>query len=75
VRARVESELGPFLATVNSELSGYEQLQMFVIAKEAFSVENGMLTPTMKLKRSAIEARYAGDVEGWYGRRERIVWQ
>jgi long-chain acyl-CoA synthetase len=30
---------------VNGELSGYEQLQMFVVASEPWSIENGLLTP------------------------------
>lgn len=74
VKARVEQELGPFLQKVNSELSGYEQLQMFVIAKEPFSIENGLLTPTMKLKRSKIEAAVESKLEGWYASKGPVVW-
>jgi long-chain acyl-CoA synthetase len=74
VRARVEAELGPFLGKVNSELSGYEQLQMFVIAKEAFSIENGLLTPTMKLKRSKIEASVDSQLEKWYSQKGPVIW-
>jgi long-subunit acyl-CoA synthetase (AMP-forming) len=33
-----------------------------------------MLTPTMKVKRASIEARYAPKVEAWYGERARILW-
>jgi hypothetical protein len=32
-----------------------------------------MLTPTLKLRRSVVEARYAGDVRGWHARAETIV--
>jgi long-chain acyl-CoA synthetase len=74
VRAQVESELVPFLKKINSELSGYEQLQMFVIAKEPFTVENGMLTPTLKIKRSRIEASIEDQLEGWYKAGKPVIW-
>jgi long-subunit acyl-CoA synthetase (AMP-forming) len=63
------------LVALNRELDPHEHLEKLVVMKDEWTIENGMLTPTLKLKRSAIEARYAGDVEGWYGRRERVVWQ
>jgi long-subunit acyl-CoA synthetase (AMP-forming) len=37
-------------------------------------VENGLLTPTLKLKRSAIEERYRPSLAGWYATGERIIW-
>jgi len=73
-RARVEAELGPFLAEVNKKLSTYEQLQMFVIADEAWTIENGMLTPTMKIKRSKIEAVVKDRLAGWYEQKGPVVW-
>jgi long-chain acyl-CoA synthetase len=42
--------------------------------REEWTVDNGLLTPTLKLKRSAIEARYADHVDGWYASRTNIVW-
>ena len=60
---------------LNRELDPHEQLQTLVVMADEWTIENGMLTPTLKLKRSAIEARYADHVEGWYAKRERIVWQ
>jgi long-subunit acyl-CoA synthetase (AMP-forming) len=40
---------------INASLDPHERLQAIVIAREPWTVENGLLTPTMKLKRSAIE--------------------
>lgn len=74
VRAEIEQELGNWLRQVNSELSGYEQLQMFVIASEPWTIENGMLTPTMKIKRSKIEAAVAKQLDGWYAAKGPVVW-
>jgi long-subunit acyl-CoA synthetase (AMP-forming) len=74
VRAEVESALRPWLDTVNGSFADYERLQMFVIASEPWTIENGMLTPTMKIKRSRIEAAVAPRLEAWYGAKERVIW-
>jgi long-chain acyl-CoA synthetase len=56
VKAKVESELTQLLKDVNKQLADYEKLQMIVVAPEPWSVENGYLTPTMKIRRARIEA-------------------
>ncbi|MBK6515965.1 MAG: AMP-binding protein [Polyangiaceae bacterium] len=74
VKARVEQELAPWLDEVNSKLSGYEQLQMFVIADAPWSIENGMLTPTMKIKRTKIEDAIKDKLDGWYSKKGAVLW-
>ena len=39
------------LKEVNEDLADYEQLKMIVVAPEPWTVENGYLTPTMKIRR------------------------
>ncbi len=73
-KERVEKELAAWLAEVNKGLSGYEQLQMFVIVNEPWTIENGLLTPTMKLKRAKIEASVADKLEGWYANKKPVLW-
>jgi long-chain acyl-CoA synthetase len=74
VRAEVEAELGALLADVNSQLAGHEKLLMLVIAKEPWTIENGCLTPTMKIKRSRIESDVTPKVETWYAGKGKIQW-
>lgn len=74
VKAQVESELTNLLAQVNSELADYEKLRMLVIANEAWSIENGFLTPTMKIKRSRIEASVESQVASWYEKSGSVFW-
>ena len=62
----IEQELAAIRDAVNATLDHHEQLQTIVIAREPWTVENGMLTPTMKLKRNAIEEKYAPQVPEWY---------
>ena len=74
VRAEVERELGELLADVNRRIPDYEQLKMLVIAKEPPSIENGLLTPTMKIKRAKVEAAVAAQLEKWYAAKGPVVW-
>ncbi|HWF45136.1 MAG TPA: long-chain fatty acid--CoA ligase, partial [Candidatus Kapabacteria bacterium] len=48
------------------ELATFERVRKFVLLPEAFSVENGMLTPTLKIKRKEVEWRYADTIESLY---------
>jgi long-subunit acyl-CoA synthetase (AMP-forming) len=74
VRADVEQSLAALLAQVNSTLVGHEQLHMLVVAREPWSIENGCLTPTMKIKRSRIEGGVVDQVERWYAAPAPVIW-
>jgi long-subunit acyl-CoA synthetase (AMP-forming) len=73
-RVRVQAELDRLLQAVNRQLADYERLRLLVVARDPWSIENGLLTPTLKLKRSRIEAAVEAQVEAWFGSGERIVW-
>jgi long-subunit acyl-CoA synthetase (AMP-forming) len=74
VRSEVEAALGQVLLQVNRELPDYSQLRMIVVAGEAWSIENGCLTPTMKIRRARIEAAVASRVEHWYADPRPVMW-
>lgn len=74
VRAEVEAAMTDLLKETNRGLADYEQMKMIVVAKEPWSIENGCLTPTMKIKRSRIEAAVSEKVDAWYAGRGSVVW-
>ena len=74
-RSRFESELTSLLNSVNKEVEAFERLQFLVVVKEPWAIENGFLTPTMKIKRSRIEDAYGPQTEGWYGAGKRVIWE
>ena len=74
VRSKVESELTQLLKDVNKQLADYEKLQMIVVAPEPWSVENGYLTPTMKIRRARIEAAVEPQLDSWYGKKGAVHW-
>ena len=71
---RSRRELERLLDTVNQGLADYEKLRMIVVAREPWSIENGCLTPTMKIRRARIEAAVAPQVEAGTPSRRRCVW-
>jgi long-chain acyl-CoA synthetase len=74
VRAKVQQELGNLLREVNQAVADYEQLRMIVVAQQPWSIENGMLTPTMKIRRSRIEAEFEAQLAHWYTSQGPVHW-
>ncbi|HOM15364.1 MAG TPA: AMP-binding protein [Rubrivivax sp.] len=73
-RAGLQPQLGALLQQVNAELAGHEKLALIVVAAEPWSIDNGLLTPTMKIRRGRIEAAVAPSVPGWYASGAKVVW-
>jgi long-subunit acyl-CoA synthetase (AMP-forming) len=74
VRSQVEQDLKALLDQINRQVADYEQLKMIVVVPEPWSIENGSLTPTMKIKRARIEEHTAAQVERWYAAGKPVVW-
>lgn len=62
----IAARLDRALDAVNQTLARFEQVKRWGILPEVPSIESGLLTPTLKVRRSALEARYHGMVEGLY---------
>ena len=75
VRAEIEAELETLLKEVNQEVEEFERLQFLTVVKDPWLIENGFLTPTMKMKRTKLEDTYGPRTDEWYGAGKRIVWE
>lgn len=62
----VVSEIDRIVQEVNRNLASYESIKKFYILDEDFTIENGLLTPTLKMKRKMIVERYAVQLESLY---------
>ncbi len=51
---------------LSGDIKGYEKVRGFVLEEEEFAPENGMLTPSLKVKRRAVMDRYGNDIEALY---------
>jgi long-subunit acyl-CoA synthetase (AMP-forming) len=74
VRSQVQEKLARLLEDVNRELPVHQRLKMIVVANEPWSIENGFLTPTMKIRRNRIESAVAFAVEHWYATGTTVHW-
>ncbi|MEU8760551.1 AMP-dependent synthetase/ligase [Streptomyces sp. NPDC048659] len=63
----LEAEIRRAVVTANTAVSQAESIRTFRILAHPFSEEHGLLTPSLKLKRKAIEKAYAVEVEALYG--------
>jgi long-chain acyl-CoA synthetase len=55
---------------VNLTLMPSERVRRFVVATEAFTIANGQMTPTLKIKRHVIRERYGAALDGLYHSKE-----
>ncbi|RON84801.1 AMP-binding protein [Pseudomonas fluorescens] len=74
-RASLHSSLEKLLEEVNAVLDKHERLRRLVVVKDSWAVENGFLTPTLKIKRNVIEDIYGARFEEWSERSEAVLWQ
>jgi len=73
-RAAMEMALKAHLDRINSRLDPHEQLDCLVVIDQPWTVDNGFITPTFKVKRNRIEEVYAPMFEGWVAQRKPVVW-
>ena len=55
--------------TINPELPHYRQIRNFRVIREPFNTENGLLTANGKLRRDAINARFAAEINSMYDKK------
>jgi long-chain acyl-CoA synthetase len=65
VREQIQDELDRY----SKDFRPYERPLDCALTTAALTVENGLLTPTLKIKRRAVEARFAAALNALYGRR------
>lgn len=63
LKARIEKEID----YLNTKLGNWEQIKKIELTPEVWSIESGLLTPTMKLKRKAVKERYINLYNKMYG--------
>lgn len=75
--AEVVESLEATLQAVNESVADYERIHRVVITAGLWTVENGLLTPTLKVRRHILDSRYRVRMEQWYasGTEERIIWE
>ncbi len=63
------------LSQVNTSLDAHERLDKLVLINDEWTVDNGLLTPTLKIKRREIEKLYSENYDEWYQEKAVVAWQ
>tara|TARA_A200000159_G_C7304881_1_gene331854 strand:- start:496 stop:1506 length:1011 start_codon:yes stop_codon:yes gene_type:complete len=63
------------LESVNSELFNYKRVSTIIICKDSWTPQNGILTPTMKIKRGNVDKTYLDKYEKWHNAEQKIIWE
>lgn len=71
----VTERLQQQLTAVNKMLHGHEVVSTIVVAKDPWSPDNNLLTPTLKIRRGSIDERYMTEYSKWHEHAEKIVWE
>ena len=65
-KAEVKALVQADVDTVNKDLPSYETVKKIHLCPEDWTVDNGFLTPSMKVKRSVVESHYSDVLDGFY---------
>ncbi len=64
--AKLKESIQAHIDEMNKEFARVEQIKKFTILKRNFTVEDGELTPTLKVKRAKVNDHFAEDIEAMY---------
>lgn len=73
-KAALEQSLASHLKSINDLLQPHEKLECLAVVTTAWTPENGMVTPTFKVKRPSLEQAYSAHYSEWISMRKSIVW-
>ncbi|MFK4110973.1 AMP-dependent synthetase/ligase [Streptomyces sp. NPDC002176] len=69
----LREELARAIASANSAVSRAESIRVYRVVQEPFAPDNGLLTPSLKLRRDAIARHYAAEIDAMYKARSRAA--
>ncbi|WP_439640448.1 AMP-binding protein [Nevskia sp.] len=75
LRDALTASLGAIMASANEAADPHEHLSFIAVVPGSWTVENGFITPTLKIKRNIVEEAHSKHFEGWSRQRRAVVWQ
>ncbi len=74
-RSALEESLRRQMEQMNSELDPHERVKFLAVVEGPWTIGNGVMTPTLKIRRSVVEGRYQSFVEQWFVQQRPVVWE
>lgn len=75
LRDALGADFGALLDRVNATLEDHEKIEYAVVVKQPWTTESGLLTPTLKIKREAIENLYLPNADAWLALGRKVIWE
>lgn len=69
----LKEHLQSLLDKINQELEHHEQLAKLIIMAEEWTIQNGILTPTLKIKRKVLDETFKDYYNNWYNASVKVV--
>jgi long-chain acyl-CoA synthetase len=66
-------QLAGFLSKMNEQLEHHEQVAKIIVLKDEWTLENGILTPTLKIKRKVVDQLFQENYNGWYNMQQSVA--
>ena len=73
-KEKISNSLKATLKKVNTNLVNYEKMSHVIVSAMEWTPENGMLTPTLKIKRREVLAKYMDDIQKAIAHHDAIYW-
>ncbi len=75
IASDLKNSFEELMNTINDELESHERIKKIVILKDTWSIENNILTPTLKIKRNIVDEKYKQFYEFWFDSENKVVFQ
>lgn len=74
-KENIIENLSALIQRINARLNSYEQIKKVIVMRDDWTVENGLMTPTLKVKRNEVEKIHCSHYERWYTAEAFVVLQ
>ncbi len=74
-KGKVTENLKSEIKRINGQLHNHERISTIIVANEPWSPENQLLTPTLKIRRGAINDVYGEKLGTWHEESESVIWE
>lgn len=74
-KIQLEKRFSDMLSQINAKLAGHEKVSTIIVANDMWSEQNKLLTPTMKVRRQAINDFYGGQFLDWHSDERNVIWE
>ena len=74
-KENVTKKLTKVLENVNIKLDNYKKVSKIILVKEDWLPENGMTTPTLKIKRAKIDEKFSNNYSEWEKNEKSVIWE